>query len=101
MILDLALSLVILSGHLLGAGVQSAIGGDRNPCSEGLRLLPSDSKEEGVPLQMKGRDVVIIGGGVRCKGSKDPPEIGISKISHTHAEEAVQEDLPIRLSETQ
>ena len=42
-----------------------------------------------------------LGGGLRRKGYKDPPDIYIRKISRTHIEEAVQEDFPSRLGETQ
>ena len=42
-----------------------------------------------------------LGGGLQRKGSKDPPDIYIRKISRTHIEEAVQEDLPSQLGETQ
>ena len=44
---------------------------------------------------------ILGGGGLRRKGSKDPPDIYIRKISRTHIEEAVQEDFPSRLGETQ
>ena len=50
---------------------------------------------------MKGYDVGILGGGVQRKVSEYPPEIDISKISGTHAEQAVQDDHLSRLGDTQ
>ena len=83
--LDLLLSFIALGGRLLGVEVRSPFRGDRESRGEGLELLLRDSKEGGVPLQMKEHEVEVLGGGDLKDTPEDTPDLRLRKIACTHA----------------